>query len=329
MRRIGVAGRNFLLSGLLLLTGLAPAAQPAIGAETSRVVLATGAFLGGYYLLGGAICAEVNDAGGGLRCAIETSKGQVANLLALQAGQINLALAQSDWLYHAHTGSAAPFAGDKAFRDVQPLISLSGAPLALLTPPGSGVKTIEDLPGKRIDAGKAGSARRAIMDDVMAAMGWDLGKFKLASELPEAEAVKALCAGQIDVLALAGFTPGKDVGLALKTCALEFVPVSGGGRDKVLALKPYYSAITIPAGSYPGVKRDIPSLGTRVVLLATPKLPEKDAFALVKIITDHLPEIRRLHPSLASIDRTSLASGGIPAPLHPGAARFFQGAKPR
>lgn len=305
-------------------------AQPARGAEINRAVMATGAFLGGYYLLGGAICSEVNDTGGGLRCAIETSKGQVTNLQALQAGRVNLALAQSDWVYHAHAGSAAPFAGGNAFKDVRALISLSGAPLALLTRPGGGVKGIEDLAGKRIDIGKGGSARRAIMDDVMAAMGWDLGKFKLASELPEAEAVTALCAGQIDALALAGFTPDKDVGLALKTCALEFVPVSGDSRDKILKLRPYYSAITIPAGSYPGVKGDIPSLGTRVVLLATPRLTEKDAYSLVKTITENLPEIRKLHPSLASIDRSSLASGGIsPLLLHAGAARFFQETKLR
>jgi len=329
MRKVKGAGRFFVFLILLSGAGFASLTQPARSAEVNRAVMATGAFMGGYYLLGGAICAEVNQAGADMRCAIETSKGQVENLQALRAGRVNVALAQSDWLHHAHAGDAAPFSGDKAFKDLRAMISLSGAPLVLLARSQGDVKEMKDLPGKRIDIGKSGSPRRAIMNDVLSAMEWDLGKFRLASELPEAEAVKALCAGQIDILALAGFIPDKEVRLALKTCSLKIVPAGGSARDKILKMKPYYSAITIPAGSYTGLKEDIPSLGTRVVLMATPRLAEKDAYSLVRTITEHLPEIRKLHPSLGSIERSSLASGGISAPLHAGAARFFKEAKLR
>ena len=309
----------FLTIFLLLTT-------PAAAKEVNRVVMATGAVTSGYFLLGGGVCAQINAAAGagGLRCAIETSKGTVANLLALQAGQVDLVLAQSDWQHHAYAGSVSQFAGDKAIRDMRALMSFNGSPLVLLARADIGVKAVEDLAGKSIDIGKPGTGRRAAIDDLLLAMGWDLGKFKLASELPEAEAIKALCGGKLDALALAGITPDRNVTLAMRTCPLKIVPVTGAIAQKLIAARPYYSVVTIPKGSYPEVKADVPSIGLRVILLASAKVTQKDAYTIVKSVAGNLDAVRKLHASFASINRAGLSSAGISVPLHDGAAKYYR-----
>lgn len=302
-------------------------AGPAAARDVNRVVLATGAISSGYYLLGGGICAQLNAVAGagagGLRCAIESSTGTVANLQALRAGQVDLVLAQSDWAHHAFAGSVSQFSGDTAIKDMRALMSLTGSPLVLLARADSALKTPDDLAGKQIDIGKTGSGRRAAMDDLLAAMGWDLGKFKLASELPEVEAIKALCVGKLDAIAMAGITPDRNVALAMRSCAMKIIPVSGAIAEKLIAAKPYYSVVSIPKGSYPGLGADVASVGLRVILLAPGKLSDASAYALVKAVAGNLDAVKKLHSSFASINRAGLAKAGISAPLHPGAAKFY------
>lgn len=315
---------------LLVIGCLAPAFSGlAIAKEVNRVVMATGAVTSGYFLLGAGICAQVNAAAGpaGLHCAVETSKGTVANLQALGAGSVDLALAQSDWQHHAYEGSVGQFSGDKALKGMRALMSLSGSPLVLLSRADSTIKTVDDLSGKQLDIGKKGSGRRAAMDDLLAAMGWDLGKFKLASELPEAEAIKALCGGKLDALALAGITPDRNVALAMSSCALKILPVDGAAAEKLIKAKPYYSAIVIPKGGYPGLKANVSSVGVRIILVASGKVSDENAYAIVKAVAGKLEAVRKLHSSFASINRAEMGRAGISIPLQAGAAKFYREAK--
>ncbi len=313
----------------LLLCGLfQPLSGKAEAQQVNRLVMATGTAGSAYFLLGGAICGQLHKGTvSPLRCAIEPSSGTVANLQALQEGKVNLALAQSDWQHHAYMGSVSQFSSEKAIKDMRALMSLTGAPLVLLARPDAAIRGVDDLAGKRLDIGKPGSGRRAAMDDLLGALGWDLGKFKLASELPEAEAIKALCGGGIDALALAEATPGRNIALALRSCSLKFVPISGETVKKLIAGKPYYSVVKVPGGGYPGVDADVPSIGLRVILLASGKVAEKDAYALVKAVATNLDAVRKLHPSLASIERAGLANAGIATPLHSGAEKYYREAK--
>lgn len=315
-----------MLMGGVYQTLAVPAAS---SAEVNRVVMATGAVTSGYFLLGGGICAQLNAASGpgGLHCAVETSMGTVANLQALKAGQINLALVQSDWQQHAFMGTVTQFAGDKAVKDMRALMSLTGSPLIVLARSDGNIKQVADLAGTRMDIGKPGTGRRAAMNDMLAALGWDLGKFKLASELPEAEAIKSLCGGKLDALALVGITPDRNVSLALRTCSLKLIPITGPVVKKLLTDKPYYSVVTIPKGGYQGVAADVPSIGLRVILVASGRVTEKDAYAIVKAATSRLDAVRKLHPSFVSIDPKGVATAGISVPLHSGAEKFYREAQ--
>jgi len=318
--------RNLLGVGL----GALMLCSPATAKAASRVVIGAGNAAGGYFLMGAAICEQVNRTSPGrkLRCAVEPSSGSVANLEALRDGQIELALAQSDWQHHAYAGTAAKFTGNNRLKDMRVLMSLTASPLVLLARAGGGVARIEDLAGKRLDIGKPGSGRRAAADDLFGALGWDLGKFKLASELDESDAIAALCGGQLDAVALAGATPDRGVAAALKACKLTLLPVSGPGVQKLIEAKPYYSAVRIPGGVYPGVSASIATIGVRVILAASVKLAEQDAYAIVKAVAENLDAMRRLHPSLSGLDRKLIGTASIAAPLHDGAARYYREAGP-
>ncbi len=55
-----------------------------------------------------------------------------------------------------------------------------------------------DFKGKRFNVGNPGSGTRASMEELLAAMGWKMSDFALASELKADEHGPALCDGKID-----------------------------------------------------------------------------------------------------------------------------------
>jgi len=88
--------------------------------EDKLVVIGTGAVTGVYYPAGGAICRLVNKdrARVGMRCAVESTPGSIYNIDALKAGEVELALVQSDWQEHAYNGTGA-FAQKSRFSKVK------------------------------------------------------------------------------------------------------------------------------------------------------------------------------------------------------------------
>ncbi len=314
-------GRAGLAVGLclMLLAGHAVHAQ-------ERLLLGSGPVQGGYFRTGGAVCAQVNKqtAQHKIFCAVAPSEGSVENLDLLRAARVDLALVQSNWQYFAFEGTAKRFAGADKVANMRALAALSGRPLVLLARQDAGIAALSDIRGKRIDIGKTGTERRVVMDDLLAALDWDLGAFELASEFPEKEALDALCAGQLAAVPLVGISPSRRVQAALRRCKLHIVPIDAALVAQMTAAKPYYAPIKIPQGTYPGIKGDITSFGQRLVLVGRFRVADTDAYNLVKALAENLPALAKLHPSLGGLTPETLARGGIAIPLHDGAARYFR-----
>src|SRR5690554_4084482 len=85
------------------------AASSAVSAQEQRfVTIGTGGVTGVYYPAGGAICRLVNmdRKDHGIRCSVESTGGSVYNLNAIRGGELDLAVAQSDWQYHSYNGTS-------------------------------------------------------------------------------------------------------------------------------------------------------------------------------------------------------------------------------
>lgn len=320
MRQGGLSRRIFFILGLsVALMAHAVSAQ-------ERLVLASGAVQGGYFLTGGAVCTQINKqtAQHKLYCAVAPTGGSVENLELLQNSQVELALVQSDWQYFAFEGTAKRFGGADKVTNMRAMAALSGMPLVLLAREDAAIATLSDLRGKRVDIGKAGTARRLVMDDLLTALEWDLGAFELASEFPQQDALDALCAGQLAAVPLVGISPSRQVRAALQRCKLHIVPIDAALVAKVIAAKPYYSAIQIPSGTYRGIKAETSSFGKRIVLVGRFKIADTDAYHLVKALVDNLPALAKIHPSFQGLTPQLIAKGGIAIPLHDGAARYYR-----
>jgi TRAP transporter TAXI family solute receptor len=118
--------------------------------------------------------------------------------------------------------------------------------------------------------------------------------------------------------------PDPDVRKTLELCDAEIVEVSGPAIDKLIAREPYFTVITIPAGTYNTQANTVKSFGARVAAVTSEDVPEDLAYAVVGAVFDNLDSFKRQHPGLGHLQAEDLMKNGVTAPLHPGAVRYFR-----
>lgn len=293
-------------------------------ADTTFMSIGTGGVTGVYYPTGGAICRLVNKnrKEHGIRCAVESTGGSIYNINTIKAGELEFGVAQSDWQFHAFNGTSK-FEG-KQFKDIRAVMSVHPEPFTVLAAKDSGIKTFEDIKGKRVNIGNPGSGQRATMEVVMKAFGMKKEDFSLATEYKGSEMAKQLCDGNIDVMIYTVGHPSAAIKEAMTTCSPVLVPVTGAPIDKLVADNPFYRKATIPAALYAGTEKDIETFGVGATLVTSAKVPEKVVYTTAKAVMKNIDDFKKLHPAFANLDPKQMVKDGLSAPLHKGAEKAYK-----
>ena len=314
-----------LAQGLALAGAVATAllAAPAT-AQQKFVTIGTGGVTGVYYAAGGAICRLVNKdrAKHGIRCSVESTGGSVFNVNTIKAGELDLGFAQSDVQYNATKGVNQFKDGPVA--DLRAVFAVHPEPFTVVARKEAGITKFEDFKGKRFNVGNPGSDTRASMEELLAALGWKMSDFSLASELKADEHGPALCDGKIDGFYYGVGHPSANIQDPTTTCGAKLVPLTGPVIDKLVEAKPYYAKVTIPAGLYPNNPQATPTYGVVATVVASAKTPADTIYAVTKAVFDNFDEFKKLHPALANLKPEDMIKNGLSAPLHDGAARYYK-----
>ena len=299
-------------------------AAPA-SAQQKFVTIGTGGVTGVYYAAGGAICRLVNKdrAKHGIRCSVESTGGSVFNVNTIKAGELDLGFAQSDVQYNAVKG-LSQFKDGGAVADLRAVFAVHPEPFTVVARKEANIGKFEDFKGKRFNVGNPGSGTRASMEELLTAMGWKLSDFSLASELKADEHGPALCDGKIDGFFYGVGHPSANIQDPTTSCGAKLVPLTGPVVDKLVADKPYYAKVSIPAGLYPNNPQATPTYGVLATVVASSKTPADTIYAVTKAVFDNFDEFKKLHPALAHLKPEDMVRNGLSAPLHDGAARYYK-----
>ena len=293
-------------------------------AQEKFITIGTGGQTGVYFVVGQSICRLVNrgSAEHGLKCTAPSTGGSIANINAIKAGDMDMGVAQSDWQFHAYNGSSQ-FEGDK-FDKLRAVFSVHGEPFNVIARADSGIKSFDDLKGKRVNIGNPGSGQRATMEVVMDAKGWSLDDFALASELKPAEQAAALGDNKVDAIIYTVGHPNGSIQEAVSTIDAQLVPVEGPEIQGLIDNNPYYAAATIPGGMYKGTDADVNTFGVKATFVTSADVDEDVVYQVVKAVFDNFDRFKRLHPAFESLTEEEMISGGLSAPLHPGAEKYYK-----
>lgn len=303
---------------------LALSAGPA-AAQQRFVTIGTGGVTGVYYAAGGAICRLLNKdrKTHGIRCSVESTGGSAFNVNTIRAGELDFGMAQSDVQFNALNGAGA-FKDSGAFQDLRAVFSIHPEPFTVLVRKEAGVASFADLKGKRFNVGNPGSGTRASMEELLAAMGWTLADFSLASELKADEHGPALCDDKIDGFFYGVGHPSANIQDPTTTCGAKLVSLTGPAVDKLLAEKPYYARATIPGGLYNANPDPTETYGVLATLVTSASTDEESVYQLVRAVFENFDEFKGLHPAFAHLDPKEMIKAGLSAPLHPGAERYYK-----
>jgi len=298
------------------------------GKSTSHMLLGTGSVRGVYFPIGGVICRLLNRHKSlhRIRCSLESTGGSIYNLRELREGNFDLVVAQSDWQYHAYNGSST-FKEDGANKDLRAVFALEPDPLALIVQQDSEIQNFDDLENRSVSFGYARSLQHRIINDLLAAKGWDDNNFKVVRRMSDTKQIGELCGSRVEAILLLGSSLDDYLKRVPEDCKLRFVPLDGPEISGIIEEKPYYRTGEILKGRYLDTKKDVKSFGLGATFVALESTSPKAIYHVVKEIVENFKDFQSLHPSLKSLSKKELPYAGISAPLHPGAIRYYREAR--
>ncbi|OMH25940.1 TAXI family TRAP transporter solute-binding subunit [Motiliproteus sp. MSK22-1] len=309
---------------LVLLASLVGIARVS-SAESSIVTLGTGGFTGVYYPAGGAICRLVNNERSlhGIRCSVESTGGSVDNLQRVRDGDLDLGIAQSDWIHHAYQGSDL-FKSAGPDTELRALFYLYPEYFTMIARADSGIKSFDQLLGKRVNVGARGSGQRATLDVLMRLYQWDNSVFSEALELDPAEQASALCNNRIDVMIYTLGHPSGATKEVTRECESRLIALTGKPLKELIAKNSFYHRAIIPGGLYRGNREATPTLGVMATFFTTSEMSDDTVYSLVKSVFENFQRFRELHPVFADLDKEAMVAGKFSIPVHPGALRYYR-----
>jgi TRAP transporter TAXI family solute receptor len=289
------------------------------------LVIATGGEGGVYYPVGNAICKLLNAerADHGLRCSARTTAGSFYNVEALRRGEAEYALVQSDWQFHAVRGAgrSQPLA---AFPSLRAILSLHPEVLTIVVRQDAKIGALSDLQSKRVNLGLPGSGQRESIRLLFESMGHEIERLVIPMQHSPEQQARALCEGSVDALVYLAGQPNDSIGEALSRCETTILPIAGDLVERFVRQNPDYSAVTIPANTYPSQTGSVRSVGLRATLVTTTRESDEAVYRMTRAILRDFEGFKATHPALAGIEQADIFSAGLTAPLHRGVDRFLR-----
>ncbi len=312
--------------GTLAAAIVAVASTAGFGAAgKTKFTIATGGVTATYHAIGSSICRFVNKnrQRHGIRCRATPAEGSVSNLQRLRAGEVDMAIVQSDWQHHAYLGTSF-FAGAGPHKELRALFSVLPEPFTVVVGSNSSIRSISDLKGRRVNLGREGSGGRATIDVVLGAADLTLDAFSAVTEVKSSLAPRQLCQGRFDAMLLMVAHPTLAVKEATATCNAVIVPATSPVIQGLVRDHDYFVSSVVPGGLYGANPVDVPTFGVTATVVTTTALPNNVVYEAVRATFENLRKFRELHPAFTRLDRRFMLRDHHTAPLHPGATRYFR-----
>lgn len=254
------------------------------------------------------------------------SAGSGANVQALAAGTAQFAILQGLFGSYAATGTGPVSEPQANMRSVTML--WQNVEQFVLSNELVSSGTMSDMmaaKGKVVVMGKENSGTIGSNEVLMSGLGVDFAndfEFVYAGFGPSAD---ALANGQ---------AVGGGFGAGPPTSAITKLMSANGDKFTLLDVTAEEAAqmdggrnlwvpFTIPAGTYPGIDKDVQTIAQPNFLAVNGDVDEEHVYLLTKTLYENLPFLQAIHPATKAMV-VEQAMAGLPVPLHNGALRYYK-----
>ncbi len=241
---------------------------------------------------------------------------------AIQDGTADAGIVSADAGYLASIGQLPTRAPAAQLRGIA-LLQITA--LHVLAAGNSTIETLADLRGKRVRMGPRNPP--GPINDTSLVADLTLRAFNLHSQdmspvtMPLAESLTQVVDGRLDAAFVNASYPFDTIRPTLESGA-RLIAITGGATSTLVERYPFIRTVTIPAGTYPGQRAALDTVGVNVVLVCSAALDEAVVYDLTRTFFDALPHLAAGHAALRLMDPEQAPATLIP--LHDGAARYYR-----
>jgi len=287
-------------------------------AAMAELTFTTGGSAGTYYAFGGVLAQYISD-NSDVAVSAVTGEGSAANIDMLDMGFAQLGFVQSDVAYYAYNGIkfeqyvGAPITSFKA------IAALYNETVQLVTC-NPEIKSMDDLRGKSVSIGAAGSGVYFNAMDFLAAYGMTEADIN-AQYLSFGDSAEALKDGKIDAAFVVAGAPTTAVVDLCTTKGAYLVNLDADAIAKLKEINGAYTECVIPAGTYEGIDEDITTVAVKAIIIANADVTDDEAYAIASTIFENTEAIAQQHAKGNELDLAYASECGLP--YHAGAAKYF------
>jgi len=305
-----------------LMVGFSP-----VAASAFDILLGTGEAGTFSHFTGRLLTRVINKHADDINCITTAGPGEVHNITNLSEGSLDIALIDSRMLHDAANKSGNFEFLDIQYDNLRTLIPLYDVPVALIVKKNANITSLEELKGKRINAGAPRSLQHLALDTIMKAKNWSKKDFGLITEISTSlsQDTMAFCQGTVQGMVHIGVHPDSSLQQLFRLCGAGMANMNDIDIEKLVNDHPAFSKIKIAADTYPDQPIAVTTFGTSTILVASQDLDEETAYKIIDAIFSNQNRLKNAHPALSSITLDMARKNGSGIKLHRGAVQYFLG----
>jgi len=307
------------VAGGLLVVG---ATTEATAAE-ARVAYAAAGVGSVSYVMAGGLAELVSQKAKGVKMIAQITRGFEENVRLVDSGEVDFAMTSTVLLDQALKG-IKPYT--RKYENVRAVAVAIVSPVQWVTYKPSGITTMADLKGKRVNLGPAGSSSAFMAGLTLDA--YDLQDAVTKSNLSFVLAGRALQDRKIDAFSIVGAPPFPAVVEAAAAGDLHMIPLDKEHVNKIRAKFPSLFGYTIKKGMYRGQDADVFSIAYNGFTVVNKKVPDAIVYEVLRVMMsdEGRKQLAGVHRAWEALELNpgfdELKAIGLR--LHPAAEKFWK-----
>ena len=286
--------------------------------------IATGGTSGTYYGYCGIIAQVFNqELGDTMNLSAVSTGASMANIQQMQVGASQIAIVQNDVMDYAYNATDL-FEGQDPYTDFSTIMVCYPETIQIIAQ--KNITSIDQLKGKRVSTGDAGSGVEFNARQILAAYGLDIDADIVKNSQSFADSADALKNGQIDAAFVVAGAPTTAVTeLAASGYKFNLLEIDAEHAEQLKSQYGFYTDITVPAGTYTPVDKDVKTVAVMATLACRNDVPTEVVYEFTKGMFELKDKLGAagFKDKFDLVDQTTAVTGST-VPFHPGAEQYFK-----
>ena len=304
---------SILLSITLLMSLIA------CGDSSKTQIVATGGASGTYYGFTGAISTALNAS---LKDKLNlnpiTTGASKANIQLLDTKEAHIAIVQNDVMSYAYNATDM-FEGNSPIQSFSAIASCYPESIQIIA--SKNINSIEDLKGKKVSVGDAGSGTEFNAKQILGIYGIDIDKDINKQNQSFGDSAESLKNGNIDAAFVTAGHPTVAVVELSTNFDFNILSLDQNHINDLTSKYSFYTPLTIPKNTYSVLKNDVQTVAVMATFVARNDLSEDVVYEFTKGLFEQKDSFTHQKAELLN-PQTGIS--GISIPFHAGALKYYK-----